>query len=259
MKSSTKVLLFLLAVAPAFAQADVAVEKVDATTAECNRKCPGTVYNGFSVGADLIYHLTEVKYQDAGSNFNYVNGALIAGTTGANSAKHKRYRFDPAVNLGWSWFKKGFYAGLSGEVALGDKNRRSQAFFGPTMAQTKVDGIAYGVKAKIGGYISGIKSVVYGIAGVKWRDIAFQYHVKDDYNNIDQLGSKAKLKMPSFVAGIGFDRIIRDKLSLTGEYEYSWRNSTDSSVLKNDIAAATVNVSQRLREHNLRIGFKYHI
>ncbi len=261
MKSSAKALTFLLAVAPGFAQADAAVEKVDTAAKKCSEKCPGYVYNGFSVGLDLIYHMTEVKHQDAVSVLKFIDQKNQVGersTSGTESAMHKRYRFDPAINLGYSYFRKGFYAGLSGDVAFGDKNRRSQSFFGDAIAKTKIDGISYGVKAKLGGYIRGIKSVVYAIAGVKWRNIEFQYYVKDDKTNKEELGSKAKLKTPTFVVGAGFDRLIRDKWSLTGEYEYSWRNSTDSSVVSNEVGSSTVNVSQRLREHSLRIGVKYH-
>lgn len=254
MKSSTKVLLFLLMISPGFSQADASVKKVDVAK-KCSKKCPGYVYNGFSVGLDLIYHMTEVKHQDAGS-YATVNNLLdtaVDPTPGTAFAMHKRYRFDPAVNVGYSYFNKGFYAGLTGEIAFGDKNRRSQSFFvKDTLAKTKTDGIAYGVKAKCGGYIRGVKSVVYAIAGVKCRDITFQYNVENE------LGSKAKLKQPSFVVGVGFDRVIRDKWSLTGEYEYSWRNSTDDSVLNYKDGKAVVNVSQRLREHSLRIGVKYH-
>lgn len=261
MKSSAKVLTFLLVMAPSFAQADAA-EKVDTANTKCSEGCPGRVFNGFSVGIDLIYHMTEVKHQDAGS-YSTVS-AVVDGdhvdldsgkspTPGTAFAMHKRYRFDPAVNIGYSYFYKGFYAGLAGDVAFGDKNRRSQGFFVPeTLAKTKTDGISYGVKAKFGGYIRGVKSVVYAIAGVKCRDITFQYNAENE------LGSKAKLKQPSFVVGVGFDRVIRDKWSLTGEYEYSWRNSTDNSVMNYKDGKAVVNVSQRLREHSLRIGVKYH-
>jgi len=253
MKSSAKVLTFLLMVAPGFAQADAAVEKVDTAAKKCSEQCPGHVLNGFSVGLDLIYHMTEVKHQDGGSVAEN-NSGIIGVTVPGDFVKHKRYRFDPAINLGYSYFKKGFYAGLAGDVAFGDKNRRSQSFLGAT-AKTKVDGISYGVKAKFGGYIRGIKSVVYAIAGVKWTDITFQFEASS------KLGTKAKLKTPSFVAGIGFDRLIRDKWSLTGEYEYSWRNSSDQSVIEgtNNAGKSIVNLSQRLREHSLRIGVKYHI
>ena len=101
MRSSTKVLLFLLTVAPGFAQADAVVEKVGAVEKKCSAKCLESVYNGFSIGADLIYHLTEVKHQDGGSVINLTKPISVNGTSpGSDFVKHKRYRFDPAINLG---------------------------------------------------------------------------------------------------------------------------------------------------------------
>ncbi len=212
---------------------------------------------GFYVGVDAVYSHADVKNDETEGV-----GTLYSDNSKSNvpdnelvKSKRSRCHIDPSVNIGYSHFFNNWYVGLAGDVSFG-KNNKSFVITDPADDEgyeSKISGVSYTLKAKGGYYFRGLNSVVYGIAGVKWREVSYMRYAAD------RLSSKAKLKSPSFLLGLGFERPICKKLSLSAEYEYSWRNSSDSALWKNEEGVADFNVRQRLREHSLKIGVKYHI
>ena len=230
-----------LGVFPIFADSDVGTKNLE----------------GFFIGVDAAYSHSSLKNDETGGVIT-----LYADNTKEEipeservRSKHKRVHVDPSINIGYSHFFGNYYLGLAGDISFGN-DRKS---FVVTDSdddegyETRIGGVSYGIKAKGGYYLSGLKSVVYGVAGVKWRDASYRRYLAD------QFGSKAKLKSPSFLLGLGFEHSICKKLSLSAEYEYSWRSSSDNTLWKNGELCVDYNIKQKLREHALKVGVKYHI
>lgn len=239
--SSAKVLVFVSALrsVSVFADSNVGPEDLE----------------GFFIGVDAAYNHSILKNDETGGTLtHYVNGRKEE-IPGLGVVKKKRICIDPSINVGYSHFFGNWYLGFAGDVSFGN-SRKSFVITdsdGDEGYEMRIGGVSYGLKAKGGYYLSGLKSVVYGIVGVKWRDASYRRYGDNKFS------SEAELKNPSFSLGLGFERSICKKLSLSAEYEYSWRSSFDNTSDASGAFSLNMNIKQQLREHTLKIGVKYHI
>ncbi len=210
---------------------------------------------GFHVGIDAAYNHSSAKNDETKgvATLYYDNSQRNVPDDELAKSKRSRCHIDPSINIGYSHFFNNWYVGLAGDVSFGKDNKNFVMIDDIDGYETKTESVSYALKAKGGYYFSELNSVVYGIAGVKWREVSYKRYTDGEFF------SKAKLKTPSFLLGLGFEKPICKKLSLSAEYEYSWRNSSDDSLWKNEDGVVDFNVRQRLREHSLKIGVKCHI
>lgn len=210
---------------------------------------------GFFIGVDVAYSHSKVENDETGGVATSCDDGCEIDIPGLGKVRKKRIHVDPSVNVGYSHFFNNWYLGLAGDISFGN-NRKSFVITDPNEDEgyeAKIGGISYGLKAKGGCYLGKLDSVVYGIAGVKWREVSYTR-----YGDGQLFDSKAKLKTPAFQLGLGFEKPIYKGLSLSAEYEYSWRSSSDNNSDADDFSSVNMNVKQRFREHTLRIGVKCH-
>ncbi|MCR4623058.1 MAG: porin family protein [Alphaproteobacteria bacterium] len=239
LESSVKVLALgaIFGTMPASAESVV----VDQVVADCV-----TGLKGVTVGADIVYSYADAKYEQTGGNF-------VGRDNKYDSLKHKRCCIDPSINIGYTHIHNGWYMGVSGEASFGANSERNSDFGIRSKLDTEIERASYGLKLKGGYFIKDLKSAVYGIIGIKYRDVKFSLNIND------AKGSGAKLKRPLYVIGLGTEYPICKKISVSAEYEYVWRNSEDTSTLKVANRTVSLRAKQRLNEHNIRIGVKCHI
>ncbi len=176
------------------------------------------------------------------------------------SNKAKRSMLDPVISVGYSHiFNNNFYLGLSLEASLGKNSKKTIYIMdgGPGFNEnSKIDGISYSLNFKYGYYLDKYNTTIYGIAGIKWLKVDFQWMVLENME-------KAKLKtMP--VVGAGFEKRVCNKLSFVTEYEHFWRKSTRDCGVSNP--GATIGIVTDMRQtfkpsvhgNSIRIGFKYY-
>ncbi len=248
--SSVKVIACLAAFGafPVFAEGDVAAQT------KVNTGCCAEALKGFTVGADVIYSHAAAKHEELETKIAGVVGNVdVAGNDNSySSLEHKRAGLDPSVNIGYTHVYKNWYVGVAGEFAFGVKSKRNSDF-GGAKVDTEIGRTSYGLKVKGGYFVNDLKSAIYGIAGIKWRDVKFRFNVDEDK------GTDAKLKRPLYVIGVGVERPVYKKLSVSAEYEYAWRNSKDTSTVDLTSGSASLYAKQRLNEHSFRVGVKYHV
>ena len=237
--SSVKVLVFMsaLGAVSVFADSNVGPEDLE----------------GFFIGVDAAYSHSSVKNGNALQD-TYINGQKEESEPG-RIYKNKRSCIDPSVSIGYGHFFNNWYLGLSGDVSFG-KNGESYVVTDSSSKagyEARIDGVSYEVKAKGGYYFSDFNSVIYGIAGLKWQNVSYRNFVDGKFS------SKAKLKTPIFVLGIGFERSVYKKLSFSAEYEYSWRSSSDQIRWERGYVNVITDMKQKLRGHTVKVGVKYHI
>lgn len=161
------------------------------------------------------------------------------------------------LNVGYSYFCNSWYLGAAGEVSFGANGKKSVVLDEIFPTKSKISGFSTAIKLEGGYYFKDLNAVIYGIAGLKWRNVEMQYDYDD--KTFFAIGSKAKLSTPLYTVGIGVERPIYKKLSVSAEYEYTWRNSKDTSKLKPNNIPICFYIKQRMREHGFKIGIKYHI
>ena len=241
LKSSVKVLALgaMFGTLPAFAEGEVV-----------DNNCANSL-KGFTVGADLVYSHAAAKHEQLDATLTSAN------TTGHDdefdSIDHKRCCLDPSINIGYTHVCGSWYVGAAGEISYGKTSEINSDFGGVTTVDTKIGRTSYGLKLKGGYFVQDLKSAIYGIVGIKWRDVKLGFNVGD------VKGSDAKLKRPLFVVGVGVEHPIYKKLSVSAEYEYAWRNSNDTSTVSANGSTASLHAKQRLNEHSIKLGIKYHI
>ena len=246
-------LVFLFGKTAVFADSGAEVENV------ANKSVVRGINNlkGFFVGVDVAYNHSSATHAPVYAVVRDANDEQIIGSNELHSKyKHKRVRIDPSFNVGYSRFFNNWGVALAVDVSFGKSASQLVTVSKDPFDEgyeAKISGVSYAVKAKGGYCFSKLNSVVYGIAGVKWREVRFRNFLQDNFS------SKAKLGSPSFLLGLGFEKPICKKLSVSAEYEYSWRNSSGSTRLSDVNFVTDVDVKQRLREHVLKIGVKYHI
>jgi len=206
---------------------------------------------GFTIGLDVVYSHTDARHDVNPAVMNGFPGGINPVDTESSQISHSRCFVDPSINIGYSYIKDSYYVGIAGDVSFGKKAEVTYdlSSSGKTEADTEIGRFSGDVKLKGGFYSRSLKSVFYGIAGVKWRKINFRY-----IENGTE-GNKAKVKTPFFLLGLGMERPIHNKLSFSAEYECAWRNSKKTST----VGSTSVDVDQRLRENTLKLGVKYHI
>jgi len=228
-------------------------KKKAVTATQVKKNCDDAVaaLKGFTIGLDVVYSHTDARHDVNPAVMNGFPGGINPVDTESSQISHSRCFVDPSVNIGYSYLKDNFYAGISGDVSFGKKAEVTYdlSTSGKTEATTEIGRFSGDVKLKGGYYAHSLKSVFYGIAGVKWRKINFRY-----IENGTE-GSKAKVKTPFFLLGLGMERPVYNKLSFSAEYECAWRNSKKTST----VGSTSVDVDQRLRENTLKLGVKYHI
>lgn len=245
LKSSVKVLALgaIFGTLPAFGESVI----VDQVAADGD-----TGLKGFTVGADIVYSHADAKHEQMKADLRD-----MIGRNGYDNKydplNHKRCCIDPSVNIGYTHIYNGWYMGASGEASFGANSEKNSDFGGGTKVDTEIGRASYGLKLKGGYFIKDLKSAIYGIIGIKYRDVKFCFNVDD------VKGSSAKLKKPLYVIGLGTEHPVCKKISVSAEYEYVWRNSEDTSVIKAMNGTASLRAKQRLNEHNIRIGVKCHI
>jgi len=245
--SSMKVLAIVAAFGtlPAFADSSLVVENVKVVEGP-------EAFEGFSIGLDALYsHLSvdrdafEIQLEDRSSG--KIDGKL----------SHGRYRIDPSLNLGYSRVINNWYMGLAADVSFGSNKREKftvkvRDLTSPLTFSSSINGMSYGIKAKGGYYCPKLKSVIYGFAGVKWREVDFRI------DSSDGTVTKAKLNSPTFLVGAGVERKLWKKFTVSSEYEYSWRNSNNTSGVKHGDVDVFASADQKLRGHSVKVGVKYH-
>ncbi len=171
--------------------------------------------------------------------------------------KHKRCVADVSINVGYSYFYENWYLGVGGEVSFGKNGEKFVTFDEDYPTESKISGFSSEARLKGGYYFKDLNAVVYGIAGLKWRNVEMQYNFS--YRTVSAIGSKAKLSTPLYAVGIGIERPIYKKVSFSVEYEYIWRSSKDTSEVKPNGTPFRFYIKQRLKEHSFKVGIKYHI
>lgn len=240
--SSAKVLVFVsaLGAVSVFADSDMGPEDLE----------------GFFIGVDAAYNHSSVENDETEGVFTHYANGRKEDMKGIGKVKSKRVRTEPSINVGYSHFFGNYYLGLAGDVSFGN-GRKSFVITdsgGDEGYETRIGGVSYELKAKGGYYFKELNSVVYGIAGVKWRDVSYRHY------GDGQFYSRARLRSPAFLLGLGFERPVYKKLSLSAEYEYSWRNSSGNTFWRDSAMSFDFPVKkQKLREHTLKVGVKCHV
>jgi hypothetical protein len=239
---------------PVFAGDEVSTDEEAATVSQDvqqDKWCESL--KGFTVGLDVVYSHTDVRHDwKAPVVENPTTGARVQSRDATPQISQSRCFVDPSINVGYSYLKNNFYVGAVGDVSFGKKAEITDDIDGAgSEIKTEIGNISYGIKLKGGYYARCLKSAFYGIAGVKWRDANLRYVLNGEE------GSKAKVKTPFFVLGLGMERPIRNKISFSAEYECAWRNSTKTSTTGG--GHTFMEVDHRLRENTLKLGIKYHI
>ena len=212
---------------------------------------------GVSIGVDVGYRNSNLKNRQYAEEFIFGSGSLsLVGDT-LVQIKHSRWTPEVSVNVGYSHFFENWYLGVSGEVALGENNKKFVVLDEGFSTESRISGFSGSIKFKGGYYFKDWNAVIYGIAGLRLRKAEMQY----DYDNktVSVKGSKAKLSSPLCVVGVGIERPIYKKLSFSAEYEYAWGKSRDTFSMNVNNIPVCFYVKQSLEEHSFKIGVKYHI
>ena len=242
--SSMKVLVVVAAFGSFSAFADsILVENVEITKG-------AEAFEGFSIGLDALYSHVSVDR----SAFEMQVGDKASGRIDGKWS-HSRCRIDPSLNLGYSRIVNNWYMGVAADVSFGSNKKKAfevkQGENALPFVST-IKGTSYGVKAKGGYYCPKLKTVIYGFAGVKWKEIDFRI------NSDNETVTKAKLSSPAVLVGAGVERKLCKKVTMSAEYEFAWRNSDNVSSAKFGDVNIFANADQKLRDHTVKIGIKYH-
>ncbi len=245
--SSVKVLTVVAAFGalPAFADSSLLVEDVEVVEGS-------EAFEGFSLGLDALYSHVSVDRDAFEMQVGNANSGKINGKW-----SHGRCRVDPSLNLGYARVINNWYMGVAADIAFGSNQKGEFKVKVPNRDvplpfSSSINGMSYGIKAKGGYYFPKLRSVVYGFAGVKWREIDFRV------DSSDGTVTKARLSSPAFLVGAGVERKLCKKFTVSAEYEYSWRNSNDTSAIKVSGEDVFATADQKLRGHAVKVGVKYH-
>ncbi len=229
---------------PALADSGLLIENIEVAKGQES-------FEGFFLGLDALYSHLSVDRSD----FEVGAGNDIK-TNAEGNGSHSRCRIDPSLNLGYSRIIDNFYVGISADVSFGSSQKGSFTIkpqgVGELPLKSSVNGMSYGIKAKCGCYCPKMRSVFYGFAGAKWREIDFRI------DSENETVSKAKLRSPAFLVGLGVERGLCKKATLSAEYEFAWRNSNNASAIKIEGVDLFAGADQKLRDHTVKIGVKYH-
>ncbi len=210
---------------------------------------------GVVVGVDVGYSRSRV------TNRQYLLRLPLYGENILLDAFHgvsqRRHNVDMSVNIGYSYFIKNWCVGVFGEVCLGKNNRKFAVIEKYFPTESEISGFARAVKLKCGYFFKDWCTMVYGIGGLKFRNVNIRY--KYDDQSTFSVGSRAKLSMPLYTLGVGVERPVFKKISVSAEYEYSWKHSKDVSRLNIKAQPFCFHIKQGFKEHSFKVGVKYHI
>lgn len=212
---------------------------------------------GVSIGVDVGYRNSNIKNRQYAKEFIFMNGGLSYIDDTAEQVKHSCWTPDVSLNVGYSHFFKNWYLGISGEVALGENNKKFVVLDEDFPTESKISGFSGAIKLKGGYYFKNWNTMICGIAGLRLRKAEMQYNY--DNKAVSAKGSKAKLSSPLCIVGVGIERPIYKKLSFSAEYEYAWGKSRGTSSVNANNIPVCFYVKQSLEEHSFKIGIKYHI
>ena len=219
-------------------------------------KCKVGDLKGITVGIDLGYSHSSLKNEQYARGLS-LGGGLSYPENTSEVVKQRRCCTNVSLNIGYTCFYDSWYFGAAGEIFFGANGKKSVVLDKVFPTKSKISGFSAAVKLKGGYYFEDLNTAIYGIAGLNWRNVEMQYNYDD--KTISAIGSKAKLSTPLYTVGIGIERPIFKKLSISAEYEYTWRNSKDTSTVGINGVSARFYIKQRMNEHNFKIGIRYHI
>lgn len=212
---------------------------------------------GITVGIDFGYSHSNLKNDQYAREFFSRGKEKNVHDDMSETVKKKRCNTDISLNVGYSCFYENWYFGAAGELSFGENTKKIAVLDEYFPTKSKISGFSTVFKLKGGYYFKDLNAVIYGIAGLKWRNAEMQYQFDD--KAISAIGSKAKLSTPLYTVGIGIERPIYKKISVSAEYEHTWRNSKDISKLEHNSTHSYFYIKQRMKEHSFKIGIKYHV
>lgn len=224
-----------------------------------NPTCAKNPLSGSSIGFNLAYDCLYVKHDLYRCDYTVFPDpwtGLWRKEDRHILFKQKYCSINPSINFGYSFFKNNWYFGAVGELSFGKSRKKSAAISRYFNATFSTSGFSGGIKAMGGYYFNDINTLIYGIAGMKWRNIETQVNYDDGVVSFS--GPKEKLACPLFIIGTGVESLICEKLSVFAEYEYTWRNSKGTAEAKR-FGIYKFKMKEHFKEHSFRLGVKYHI
>lgn len=215
--------------------------------------------SGTTIGFNLSYNHLDVNhhlYRCDHTVFPDPWTGLWRRIDGDEFFKQRYSKLDPAISVGYSFFKNNWYLGIFGEFSFGKSRKKSEFINDYFYSVFSISGFSQGIKVKGGYYFDELSTLVYGIAGLKYRNVDTQVNYQGE--KVDFLGLREKMVTPLFVIGTGIERLICEKLSIFAEYEYTWRNSTNTPQASR-ILIYKFRMKEHFKESSFRLGFRYHI
>lgn len=176
------------------------------------------------------------------------------------SRKKKSCGIDPVISLGYSIRIDNWQFGVVGEVSLVRSRKSKDVFDNELSVETKIPGFSSTLKLNGGYYFREQNTLMYGIVGMKWRNksIANKFNYLDD-RKLFFAGAKSNVANPQWLLGIGIERPVSKKVTVYGEYEYSWRKAKDKELMLGKVADYKFRIKQKVKEQSFRVGVKYYI
>lgn len=144
--------------------------------------------------------------------------------------------WNAGVRLGYRWQRDRWVVGP--ELSYVDGDISDDFDFAGGEFESEVNNLL-GVRLKTG-YLVRPDTLVYGIAG--WQEGDFTYSVA---------GQEVDYDADGYVLGLGVERRLTDRMSVTGEYEYSDFGSTDVELAGGATSVATPSFS------NVKVGLNF--
>lgn len=141
------------------------------------------------------------------------------------------------LRLGYRWQRDRWVVGPEVAYVAGDISDDFDFGVGGEF-ESEVNNLL-GLRLKTG-YLVRPDTLVYGIAG--WQKGDFTYNVNGNSEDYDADG---------YVVGLGVERQLTERMSLTGEYEYSDFGSTDVDIVPGATSVATPSFS------NVKLGLNF--
>lgn len=164
-------------------------------------------------------------------------GQNISGVQTGDLGKAELSGANLTLRAGYRWQRDRWVVGPELSYMIGDV-KDSFDMVGGGSFESKVDNLL-AIKMKTG-YLVNPETLVYGIAG--WQKGNFTY--ENNGNSIDY-------DADGYVVGLGAERRINDRMSLTAEYEYSNFGKTDVTIAPGVISVATP------EHHNVKVGLNF--
>jgi len=145
------------------------------------------------------------------------------------------------LRLGYRWQRERWVVGPEVSYVAGDINDDFDfdvAGVGSGEFKSEVNNMI-GIRLKTG-YLVSPDMLVYGIAG--WQRGDFTYNVAGDEIDYDANG---------YVVGLGVERALTQRMSITGEYEYADFGSTDVEIAPGITSVATP------KHSNVKVGLNF--